>query len=116
MGLPCAVMISGYWSELYGRTLAGWHTATFSAVTRGGRKVTEWLWFNYPPPEVLHDWSFLGRDSRERERIKRRLNRWVARLVTLPGLERQALLSALNDAAHKMIPNSADSGVKKDAG
>ena len=88
-------MVSGYWSELYGRELRGWNSAQFQTVTRGGTPATEWLWFNYPAPVELHDYRYLGENFRERERIKRKKRRWVARLERMPLLEKQALLSAL---------------------
>lgn len=88
------VMISGYWSPMYAELLSGWRTESFQAMTRGGVR-TEWLWFNYPPPVALHDYQFLGEGFRERERIKRKTLRWVARLQRMPTLERQALLAAV---------------------
>jgi len=96
--LPCPVMVSGYWSELYADRLAGWHTFQFQAMTRGGSMATEWLWMNYPPPTALHDYSYLGRNFRERERIKRKKTRWVERLKRTEGLERQAILWAIQES------------------
>ncbi len=97
--LPCPVMISGYWSELYAQALADWHISTFEAITRGGAKATEYLWMNYPTPIRLHDYSHLGDTFRDRERIKRKKQRWVSRLQKMDILERQALLSAIEDPA-----------------
>jgi hypothetical protein len=51
---------------------------------------------NYPTPVALHDYRYLGDNFRERERIKRKANRWVAKLQNMPVLERQALLSAID--------------------
>ncbi len=98
--LPCMVMISGYRSDLYMDTLAEWNTKTFQAMTRAGRTATEYVWFNYPEPVALHDYSFLGKDYRERERIKRKKQRWVSRLQSMPKLERHALLCAIDEAWH----------------
>lgn len=97
--IPCKVMVSGYWSEMYHQALAGWYTISFEAVTRGGSKATEWLWMNYSPPIELHDYRYLGENFRERERIKRKKQRWIERLKKMPTLERQALLSALDQLA-----------------
>jgi DNA adenine methylase len=97
-GLPCMVMVSGYWSQLYADRLTGWNSIQFQAMTRGGRPATEWLWFNFPPPVALHDYGFLGSDFRQRERIKRKKQRWTERLHRLPLLERQALLAAIEEA------------------
>jgi hypothetical protein len=96
--LPCRVMISGYWTRRYATALKGWNTASFEAMTRGGRTATEWLWFNFPEPVALHDYRYLGEDFRQRERIKRKKQRWVNRLHTMPTLERRALLAAIGEA------------------
>lgn len=95
--LPCMVMISGYWSEMYASALAGWRTVSFQAVTRGGGVATEWLWMNYPQPFELHDYRFLGKDYRERERIKRKKTRWLGKLERMDPLERYAILDAINE-------------------
>jgi hypothetical protein len=50
---------------------------------------------NYPEPDELHDYHFLGDTFRERERIRRRIERWQLRLERLPPLERRALIAAL---------------------
>lgn len=69
----------------------------FTAQTRGGTPATEYAWFNYPEPVRLHDYSFLGCNFRERERIKRKKQRWVDRLKKMPMLERRALLNAIEE-------------------
>ena len=93
--LPCMVMISGYWSQMYAAALEDWQVVTFEAITRGGSVATEYLWMNYPEPTVLHDYNYLGDDFRERERIKRKITRWVNRLESLPEVEKNAILAAL---------------------
>lgn len=94
-GIAAPVIISGYWSEMYARELANWRAISFQAVTHGGSLATEWLWMNYPEPAELHDYQYLGESFRERERIKRKINRWVGRLERMPILERRALSAAL---------------------
>ncbi|MCP4270600.1 MAG: hypothetical protein GY781_01355 [Gammaproteobacteria bacterium] len=51
---------------------------------------------NYIAPVELHEYSYLGNNFRERERIKRKTQRWTAKLQSMPILERQALLSAMD--------------------
>jgi DNA adenine methylase len=97
--LECKVMISGYWSQWYGKVLAEWSHVSYQTMTRGGYQKTEWLWFNFPPPTELHDYRYLGEGYRERERITRKKARWRAKLVKMPKLERQALLAAIADTA-----------------
>lgn len=95
--LPCAVMVSGYWSEVYAGILAGWRTDHFPQMTRGGYSIDEWLWMNYHEPTALHDYRYLGDDYREREKFARRRKRWTAKLEKMAPLERQALLAALQE-------------------
>ncbi len=97
--LPCRVMISGYFTKLYAQTLRGWEHVQFPAYTRRNSLRAEWLWFNFERPLALHDYRFLGRDFRERERIKRKTLRWSNRIRRMPGLERRALLHALELAS-----------------
>jgi DNA adenine methylase len=104
-GLPCMAMISGYWSQLYANRLKDWNAVSFETMTRGGRMATEWLWFNFPPPVALHDYRYLGDDFRERERIKRKKDRWTGRLERMPLLERQALLAAIGEAWPQLAPS-----------
>jgi DNA adenine methylase len=92
--LPCNIMISGYESRLYTESLKGWHTHSFKAGCQHGIAI-EWIWMNYPPPEELHDYRYPGDSFRERERIKKKSERWVIKLKSMPVLERQALLYAI---------------------
>lgn len=57
---------------------------------------------NYPEPLELHDYRYLGRDFRERERIKRKKQRWKQKLSTMPALERYAILSELADLRDRL--------------
>lgn len=93
--LPCYVMISSYYSNLYADTLTGWCFHKFKVMTRGGSTATEYLWMNYTPPNELHDYRYLGRDFKERERIKKKKARWVQRLTNMPRLERLAMAAAI---------------------
>lgn len=94
LGLPCRVMISGYYSTLYMEMLASWRVEHFTAGTRGGGR-EEYVWMNYPWGLALHDTRFLGDGYRERERIRRKKKRWASRLAAMPQDERQAIAEAL---------------------
>ncbi len=89
------VIISGYWTSLYAKMLAAWNHSTFQTTNRAGNLTEEHLWFNYPHPVELHDYRYLGTNFRERERIKRKKARWVAKLSKMAILERQAIMGAL---------------------
>lgn len=100
VSLPCAVMVSGYFSELYADTLElgnGWGRVQFESMTRQGLR-TECVWLNFTPGP-LHDSRFVGGDYRERERIKKKKNRWRSRLANMTQGERQAILDALLELA-----------------
>ncbi len=94
--LPCMVMISGYESTLYKEALQSWQTHCYQAVCHHG-VATEWLWMNYSVSVELHNYRYLGDNFRERERIKRKTQRWVSKLESMPILERQALLCAMDE-------------------
>lgn len=91
--LPCKVMISGYPSLLYGERLQDWFYREFPGISHTGPRV-EAIWANFRPNE-LHDYRYVGRDFRERQRINRKKNRWCNKLKSLPPDERHALMSAL---------------------
>jgi DNA adenine methylase len=97
--LPCRVLVSGYPSDLYRKQLAKWNTYIFKAKAHDGLRL-ETLWFNYIPPNRLHDPRFLGRDFREREIIRRRLARLQRRISILSTQEQHILSDWLtNDLA-----------------
>lgn len=99
--LPCSIMISGYESQLYKEHLKGWNTYSFKAGCQHGIAI-EWIWMNYPAPEELHDYRYLGNSFRERERIKKKTKRWAGKLKAMPVLERQALLYAMQSVQPEM--------------
>ena len=92
--LKCLVMISVYTSRLYDRELDGWHSVSYRTMTRGGHR-RECLWMNFPAGLPLHDVRFVGEGFRERERIKRKRDRWTSRLLAMPVAERQVIREAL---------------------
>jgi DNA adenine methylase len=95
--LPCRVLISGYESALYASRLHSWRIVQFRAQTQGGTAI-ETVWCNFPEPAELHDVRFVGDGYRQRERIRRKVSRWVRPLERLPLAERAAILAAFNDA------------------
>ncbi|MDO7848682.1 hypothetical protein Q5H92_20115 [Hymenobacter sp. M29] len=87
-------LVSTYPNERYARQLSHWNRTEFQSQTRHGA-ATEWLFYNYARPEVLHDARFAGDDYREREYIKRKAARWVAKWKQLQPHERQHILHEL---------------------
>jgi DNA adenine methylase len=95
VSLPCMVMLQGYPSEMYDEALSSWRVVGYRAVTSSGRVVTECLWYNFPEPVELHDYSYVGRDFRDRARIQKKRVRWVRMLAAMPDLERGSMLASL---------------------
>ncbi|MCU7927524.1 MAG: DNA adenine methylase [Candidatus Thiodiazotropha sp. (ex Dulcina madagascariensis)] len=91
--LPASVILSGYPSPLYDELLDDWRTLEFQVMTRGGVR-TEKLWMNYDS-EAAHWASFTGTNFTDRQRIKRKANRWAKNFKRLPPGERLAILAAL---------------------
>lgn len=69
--LKCDVLISTYPNDLYRNELKDWTLVEFQSMTHAGL-ATEWLFFNYPIPEELHDYRYVGKDNRERLDFNRR--------------------------------------------
>lgn len=97
MNLPenVSVILSGYPSQLYEETLAGWRSMEFQAMTRGGVR-TEKIWMNYQEGRA-YSHTFAGKDYNDRHRIKRKAERWRAKYAALPPAERLAIMVALNE-------------------
>lgn len=112
--VQASVMVSGYRNALYDKALHDWQRVDFQAMTRQGPAV-ESLWMNFEPA-ALHDYSYLGSNFRERERIKRKQSRWRTRLAGLPSLERQAMLRVLLELESPEMAIAAAPAISSDAG
>lgn len=92
-GLNCSVILSGYPSPLYDDALSDWNSKEYQSMTRGGVR-TEKLWFNYDH-DAAYWASFAGNNFTDRQRIKRKAQRWAKNYRELPPGERRAILAAL---------------------
>lgn len=82
-------------NDMYRQILKDWRVLPYPNTTRAGQ-VIEHLYMNYDNPQgLLHDYNFVGKDFRERERIKKKINRWAKRLLRLQGYERNAILETI---------------------
>lgn len=112
LGARCAVMLSGYASRLYDEALVGWKRFTRKVMTRGGTKAEEVCWLNYDPdratPALATAYHALGATFRERERVAKRIRRWVSSLMGMPPIERRAILLSLFEA-ERDLPTPASS-------
>ncbi|TXE26914.1 DNA adenine methylase [Serratia ureilytica] len=93
--LPAAVMLSGYPSALYHELLTDWRSISFQAMTRGGVR-TEQLWMNFPEGQPFSA-AYAGKDYIDRQRIKRKVERWRKKYQALPPAERLAIMQALSN-------------------
>lgn len=91
--LPCNIILSGYPSSLYDDLLSDWHTIELQAMTRGGVR-TEKLWYNFDI-DRRHWSSYAGKNFTDRQRIKRKAQRWGRNYRALPNAERLAVLAAI---------------------
>lgn len=97
VSLPCMVILSGYTNSLYSASLVGWRTRTFQAKTHTDVR-EETLWFNFDPPQVLHDSRYLGADFRARQTTKRRLQRLQHKVRRMNPIERAVFSQWLNES------------------
>ena len=91
--LPCRIILSGYPSALYDGLLEDWNCVALQAMTWGGPR-TEKLWYNYAIDHA-HWASYAGKNFTDRQRIKRKAERWAKNYQRLPAAERLALLAAI---------------------
>lgn len=92
--LPADIAISCYDNPMYKAMLHTWNKVNFNSQTRGGKRI-ETIYFNYEI-NSLHDYSYLGKNFTDRQRIKRKINRACNKILSLPFLEQQAIISELN--------------------
>lgn len=98
------VMLSGYRSELYDELVSDWRRIEFQAMTRGGVR-TECLWLSFSEGLKPHWHDYAGLNFTDRQRIKRKAERWANNYASMPPGEQSAVLSALlscrQDAAQR---------------
>ena len=91
--MNCNIMIIHPKCELYDTYLKDWYKV--EVKIRYNRKTSiECLYMNYLPDE-LQDYSYLGSDCWDRQRIKRKGERWVNKLMNLPELEKQYIINKI---------------------
>jgi len=95
--LNCMVIVSGYPNTIYSDALSNWNCHTFTTPTRSGTIATEKAWFNFPVPEHLHDYNYIGSDFRKREIFKRQKMRLIKRLEKMEPQKRHSLILAITD-------------------
>ena len=72
-----SILLCGYPSPIYSTLEPGWRTIDHRVPTRGGLQ-DERIWLNYPATDQLHDFRYVGKCRRSRERIRRRQRNWLS--------------------------------------
>lgn len=104
--LGAMAAISHYPCELYESLLTGWRKVEYKVGLRGGRSRIEALYLSYDRPRELHDYNFLGRDFRHREKLNRRRVTISGRLDRMFDEDEQVLysyLAAIDDWRSKRL-------------
>ena len=83
-------------NDLYKERLCDWRCLTFWNQTRRGKQL-EYLYMNYPEPTVLHQYNYLGKDYRQREKIQNQIKRNVQRLERMPPILRNAIVTSIKE-------------------
>lgn len=83
--------------ELYDTTLQDWRQ--IDVKLRYSTKTSEeCIYMNYDKPKILQCDKFLGSDCWDRQRIKRKGERFIKKFLNLPALERKYIMDRLNNA------------------
>ena len=84
------ILISGYDNPLYQLELHEWNVYKYQAKSHIGLR-EETIWYNFPKPTTLHDYKYLGANFRDRQTIKRRIDRIKKRISELTHQEQSLL-------------------------
>lgn len=88
--LPVNMLIIHYPCDLYNNMLSQWRRVDIMGQTRQGRRI-ERMYMNYPPPDTLHDYRFVGNNFRQREAFKKMKQNLIQKIERLPTIERKAI-------------------------
>lgn len=91
---PHHVAISHYKDSMYTAHLKGWRFIEWDVMSHTGKR-KEGLYMNYDEPKQLHQYDLLGDNFTRRQQLKRKKERFVKKLESLPPVERYALLAGL---------------------
>lgn len=92
--LKCNCMIIHPQNSLYDHVLKSWRTLQLK-VRYHNKTSIENLYMNYPRPEQLLSYAVVGSDCWDRQRIKRKGDRLVKKLLSLPEAERNYILDRI---------------------
>lgn len=91
----CYVAIIHPACELYDTMLKDWRSIDIE-IRYHKKTSKERLYMNYDTPTELKDYQYLGNDSWERQRIKKRVLQYIQKFKKIPKQERNYILNELN--------------------
>jgi DNA adenine methylase len=91
-------MIIHPWCFLYDKFLEGWRTVQIK-VRYHNKTSLENLYMNYPGPVQLLTYDLYGTDCWDRQRIKRKGDRLVKKLLSLPAAERNYIINRIKNTS-----------------
>lgn len=94
--LKCNIMIIHPKCELYDKKLKNWRKVEIK-IRYNNKTSIECLYMNYEVPSTLQNDSYLGKDCWDRQRIKRKANSLVNKLLNLPELERNYIINRVQE-------------------
>lgn len=96
--LRSRVLISAIQNDIYDSILVGWNKIKFLNKTRHGMQ-EETVYFNFENTgQQLQDYRYIGNNFRQREIIKRKFNRWMKKINSLPPLQKNAFLDKIKNS------------------
>ena len=105
------ICLSSYPNKLYDKYLSTWRKVKFKSKTRAG-SVVESIYMNYPQPGELHDYRFIGKDFRQREKFKRRRTSMLRKFENLTDREKfslyeefSSIIAKKRDAFRRVSPD-----------
>ena len=107
LALRCSIVLSGYRNALYDEALRDWRRIDYRTMTHTG-PVIESAWTNFEPGPLLHDYSYVGSNFREREGFRRRSSRLAQRLARTDALELHAALAIVAEDRPEAITATAE--------
>lgn len=90
------MLISSYENDLYDKYLSGWNKMIFRTACRGGVRY-ECVYFNYEVPAMLNQYDFVGENFTDRQRLKRKAERFKEKMLQLPKIELAMLAKVMRD-------------------
>jgi DNA adenine methylase len=94
--MNCNLMLIHPKCDLYDSSLSHWRKVEVK-VRYHKKTQIECLYMNYPEPTELQDYSFLGNDCWERQRISRKTEAYIKKFQKMPVLERNCIINKLNE-------------------